>query len=729
MKLNTGVLSGVLAICLMWASCSVFRNNENVVDRTILKDGAYELRVDLTNFQLQINSDKGEVIVPQDPFSGLYINEEKVVEARLLSTSSEKKKFEVNTGKDKAMVVVAFKSGIIKITVVPESPSKNKVSLRFGGMSVAHGLGDAGAFGESFNLVGKEPKEFKIENNGGSKRWLSTFTVFPENEFAGVCFDRGTKSIVLGKNAYRLNTDFEGTSTFYFFTGNLKEIYANYKNLRNELGYEDVKPKSRLFELGWESWDALGWNTNQETVKDILTKFQREGYPIRWAITGSGFWDEGGTTTSFGRFGKKFPNPKKFRSWLHENDIYWMIGLRTNLIPPGGPFYPVTKKRDKNLKVSSFYGNPMSTEAIGKNILLSDSNNIPIKMTSGIFPIVPCFLIDGNKQGAATWFEKKFKMWGVDGIKEDTMMDLEEETSIFNQPIAEIAMKGSLVMARSGEFSSPGTLLRINDTGVQDMQKRTPINYMQYAACGFPNVYSDVAGVHNMYNVNELEASIRHAWMLSLTSGMAVGAFPSKWPEEKQEIFKKTIDFHFALGPYLFSSAMKTYKSGFPYTLTPMGLAFPKDKATHELGTFQWMIGESILTTPLLKNYKNGRKTVYLPEGIWFDWQGGRKFTGPLLIENYEIPIDKIPCFVGGDGIVVLREKQTFKVRVYAVGKKATAEFFTLNEGKKYHVQVSNLNQNALSVWNKQTKEIVHHIKKAGFVEFNIVEGQDYELR
>ena len=53
-------------------------------------------------------------------------------------------------------------------------------------------------------------------------------------------------------------------------------------------------------------------------------------------------------------------------------------------------------------------------------------------MTSDIFPIVPCYLIDGNKPNAASWFQKKYAKWEVDGIKEDTMMELEEETSIFN---------------------------------------------------------------------------------------------------------------------------------------------------------------------------------------------------------------------------------------------------------------------------------------------------------
>ena len=65
----------------------------------------------------------------------------------------------------------------------------------------------------------------------------------------------------------------QGEATFYYFLGDPKTIYSNYKKVREEQGYQDVKPKFRLFEVGWESWDALGWNTNQFTVQEILQKF------------------------------------------------------------------------------------------------------------------------------------------------------------------------------------------------------------------------------------------------------------------------------------------------------------------------------------------------------------------------------------------------------------------------------------------------------------------------
>jgi len=724
------IYSELLLICVLFTLCAAFQfgNRENMK----LKDGAYLLHVHTKNLKFCFTDLHGDTIVPGDSVSGFRINDSPVVEALLKSSSDNQFIFDITTkNNEQADVTIVFHNGIAKMVVSPKEKGRNKVSICLGGMTVAHGLGDAGAFGESFNLIEKENKTFEIVNNGGTKRWLSTFTIFPKNNFAGVFFDRGKKSIVLGKNAYQLNTETAGQATFYFFMGTNQEIYANYKKIRNLLGYEDIKPKSRLFELGWESWDALGWNTNQETVKNILSKFHKEGYPIRWAVTGSGFWDEGGTTTSFGRWGKKFPNPNELKNWMHPNDIYWMIGLRLNLIPSGGPYFPITKKRDKNLKVVSFYGNDLSDEALAKNLLLTDSNNQPVLITSGIFPIVPCYLIDGNKPGAAGWFQQHYAQWNVDGLKEDTMMDLGEETTIFNKPIARIATEGALVMARCGEFSSPGTLLRINDTNVGNMSKRTPINYLQYAACGAPNVYSDVAGVHNMNKLEDVDASIRHAWLLSMTAGMAVGAFPDQWLEEKKIAFKKAVDFHYSLVPYLFSAGMKSYETGFPFTLTPLSIAFPDDENTMNLKNFQWMVGKSILATPVLKNHESCKIDIYLPEGKWFDWETQKEYIGPRTLANYEIALDKTPCFVGGDGILVLRnsDDQNLKVRVYAVNKKVKAEFFSLQNSNKYEIKISETNLNKVEVWDIDSNTKVPFQYKKNYIEFEILEGHSYNLK
>jgi alpha-glucosidase (family GH31 glycosyl hydrolase) len=717
-----------LSLVLMCLLCISFSSAKNR-STTLIKDQHYTMQIQTANLRIGFTNSEGKSVVPMADTAGLYLNDSPIVKSKVKKKSKEGIEIHViNAKNQKAEVRISFSEGISTITVEPENPDLNKVTLRFGGMPVAHGLGDAGAYRKSFNLVQSGNTNYDMFNNGQTIRWLSTFAIFPVNNFAGVFFDKGKKSVRLDEKSYQLINEIKGKSTFYFFVGDNREIYANYKKVRSELGYEDIRPQSRLFELGWETWDALGWNTSQITVKEMLEKFHSAGYPIRWAVTGSGFWEEGATTTSFGKWGSKFPDAPSFKAWMNDNDIKWMIGLRTNFVPSGGPFPPVSTRPNHNLKASWYAGNVLSDEAIAKDYFLKDEQGSPLKLSSTTYPQVFCFMLDGDQPGAARWFQQKYTLWNVNGIKEDTMMPVGYETSIFTKPISEIEKAGDLVMARNGEFVSPGTLLRINDTKVIQMQQRIPNNYLQYAASGAPNVYSDVAGVFNMRNLNEVDANIRHSWLLALTAGMAVGVFPEDWPVEKQAIFKKTVDFHYSLVPYLYGAAMQSYHTGFPYTLTPLSIAYADDSVAVHFDDYQWMIGESVLATPLLKNYKTGKRDIYLPEGVWYEWETGRKFTGPVMVKNLEMPLPNVPAFVGGKGIVVLRDINTINLfcRVYDMGKKVESDFYTLDKGEKYSIRVLKTNFNDMVVVNAATNEKIDFVKKDNYLEFKIVEGQSY---
>ena len=70
---------------------------------------------------------------------------------------------------------------------------------------------------------------------------------------------------------------------------------------------------------------------------------------------------------------------------------------------------------------------------------------------------------------------------------------------------------------------------------------------------------------------------------------------------------------------------MKSYLTGYPATMVPLGIAYPDDPQATEPPNFQWMIGDSLLCAPLLKNHSSGKMDLYLPEGIWFDYDTGEK--------------------------------------------------------------------------------------------------------
>ena len=723
--------AGMIALMVLFLS-SQERESNSLIDQYLIDAESFILTIDKRTFSFSFLNKKNKVLAPMHEKSGIMLSGHPITDSYEIDTLLEdqlQRFFYVKseTG-ESAKVSIKVDKHIASFKITPRENKYTGISIRLGSMPVAHGLGDAGSYGESFNLIENREDTYPIINNGGTKRWVSSFAIFPRNNVAGVCLDKSKKEVIINKKEYSMHTIKYGAANFYYFIGEPKQIYSSFKKVRNQNGFIESKPKYRLFQLGWESWDALGWNTNQTTVQNILTKFLENDYPIKWAITGSGFWEKGGTTTSFGKWGDKFSSPVTFKAWMHENDIKWMIGLRTNFVPSKGPFYPITKERDRNLQAQYFNGNNLSEEGLSKGYFLRDKLGDALGMTSSVFPIVPSYLLNGNAPGASEWFQFQYDKWRVDGIKEDTMMETDSTTSIYNNPVLEIGKRGGLVMARNGEIVSPGTLLRINDTHVSQLGSRIPINYFQYAASGFPNVYSDVVGVHNMGNLNETSSNLRHAWLLSLTSGIALGAYPNKWKETDIAVLKKALRFHQSLVPYLYSCAMEGYYTGFPVTLTPLTIAFPNDKNVESLDNFQWMIGESILAVPLLKNHESGKMDVYLPDGIWYDYENGERFQGPILLSEVNVPLDKIPCFIGGDGIIVLRKEERLIVKIYPVKKNVDYKFFDEVNDQYSTINVNNPNWEKLIITDLSDDEQVTFTEEKNCYIFNLKLGHHYSI-
>jgi alpha-glucosidase (family GH31 glycosyl hydrolase) len=176
--------------------------------------------------------------------------------------------------------------------------------------------------------------------------------------------------------------------------------------------------------------------------------------------------------------------------------------------------------------------------------------------------------------------------------------------------------------------------------------------------------------------------------------------------------------------------------------MTPLPIAFPGDTDTYNLASrssrqFQWMIGPSLLAAPLLHdNYaKTSLMSIYLPAGTWIDIETGATYKGPMMLKDFEMPIEKIPLFVGGKGIFVRRlsDALPLKAVVYPV---ATADFsytFTYPDGASTSTIVKKSTdwpRAALQVTDTTTGQAVavdvDPDTKA--ISFDLTAGHDYTL-
>jgi alpha-glucosidase (family GH31 glycosyl hydrolase) len=176
--------------------------------------------------------------------------------------------------------------------------------------------------------------------------------------------------------------------------------------------------------------------------------------------------------------------------------------------------------------------------------------------------------------------------------------------------------------------------------------------------------------------------------------------------------------------------------------MTPLPLAFPQDLQVYArenttVRGYQWMLGPSLLACPLYGNDYATAETrdVYLPAGDWMDFDTGQVYAGPKLLSAFPLPPGKTPLFIGGQGVLVLRDLKTnaLRAKVYPVAPKGSEYRFTHADGvSRSHIRLDapawtqkglrvvdlTLGKRVLFDWEPKLRAVV----------FGVEPGHDYRL-
>ncbi len=638
----------------------------------------------------------------------------------------------------------------------PDAADTGRIIARVaGGMNPAYGLGDDGGVrSDDLNVYGLDLDEIYAQNGGPVYRFISTFTVFPDRGLAQVVFDRDRMSAQIDDDATALGVHAPTMPDLRYFFGDMATVYEQYKHARADAGFVDTKPQHEFFGVGYESYGALAYNTNQQTITESVTRYLAEGYPLRWAVTGSGFWPYGadgneGTTSSFGLWGEKYPDPDAYKEFFAEHDIDLILGMRPSfkaLPEDGGKYDPAVD-------------GPWTVEGLEKGYFITDESGAAKVFKTPYFPRSPIYLVDPENPEALEWFADLMATWGGDGYKEDHMFDGGDnafyDSALINATNEVFAERGDLMMVRNSAFSVAGSILRINDTDYNHATRdrdRTVVNSLAYPASGQPNFYPDIVGGRPMpdleTNHDKQVFLARNAMLAAVSPSMSFGNEPWRISEPDLEAAAlKAARWHEEYLPYIYSAAVRSYETGYPGTATPLPIAYPDDPATYDLVSYaakqyQWLLGPSLLVYPLYGSDVTtaDSRDVYLPEGEWMDIETGQRYTGPVTLEDHEIPVGKIPAFVGGTGILVrdadpdpAADREELVADVYPVAEPgATYEFVGSDGTTRSTITASAVPGAAddLRVVDRTAGADVPFTTDAvtGAVSFEIVPGHDYEV-
>ncbi|MGC1302677.1 MAG: TIM-barrel domain-containing protein [Caulobacteraceae bacterium] len=161
---------------------------------------------------------------------------------------------------------------------------------------------------------------------------------------------------------------------------------------------------------------------------------------------------------------------------------------------------------------------------------------------------------------------------------------------------------------------------------------------------------------------NPLFRSHGRDWRMHLPWGWSDGVRgppeTPKWNPDPQSlhdprvepICRKYLELRYRLMPYLYTAVRETCDTGLPI-MRAMWLHYPHDPAASARGD-QYLYGRDLLVAPVVERGAASR-SLYLPEGVWYDFwtheklEGGREIARPVGLED-------LPLYVRAGAVIPL---------------------------------------------------------------------------
>ncbi len=169
---------------------------------------------------------------------------------------------------------------------------------------------------------------------------------------------------------------------------------------------------------------------------------------------------------------------------------------------------------------------------------------------------------------------------------------------------------------------------------------------------GVPFWSNDIAGYLSTGDLT-LELYIRWTQMNIFQSHVRFNGTPVRapwaWGDRAVENYRKYAKLRYRLLPYIYSHAYNATRTGMPM-IRAMVLEFQEDQSTYNIQD-QYMFGDALLVAPVFSPVN--KRTVYLPEGAWYDYATGEEHKGPKYL-HVEPPLDVLPLYVRENSIIAM---------------------------------------------------------------------------
>jgi alpha-glucosidase (family GH31 glycosyl hydrolase) len=118
---------------------------------------------------------------------------------------------------------------------------------------------------------------------------------------------------------------------------------------------------------------------------------------------------------------------------------------------------------------------------------------------------------------------------------------------------------------------------------------------------------------------------------------------------------------------------------------------------------------------------------VYLPSGVWIDYDTGKRYQGPATLQQFALPLGKTPLFVGGSGIVIEKRGAELVARIFRVNENTQTTFLYPDGLAKSSIKLNVTDWKHLRVTAGNGGIRQGEWKQNAF-EFVITPGENYEV-
>ena len=235
--------------------------------------------------------------------------------------------------------------------------------------------------------------------------------------------------------------------------------------------------------------------------------------------------------------------------------------------------------------------------------------------------------------------------------------------------------------------------------------------YIGSSLSGNPNIGSDMDGI---FGGKPLIAARDYQWksftpqMLNMDGWGSYMKAPFTFGDPYTGINRMYMKMKSMLMPYIYTCAASASNletgnedTGLPM-VRAMFLEYPDDEYSYSRSMqYQFMLGSSILVAPVYQNVAGDemgndvRNHIYLPDPqqIWVDYLTGELYQGGQVLNNFDVPLWKLPVFVKQGAILPMFEANNTPdaVKRHILYTRMTENIFPTKQKKMKHTERSTM--------------------------------------